>query len=272
MFVSSVSDPDCIMKFCLLIPFLLLGIHSLPAIDSYQPGDTLYVWAASGLTLRKAPALTAAKLSSVPYGTRVIALNYFNGHDTEVEAVPGFMAYNQKIEAVMLGGAFACVVFAGDTGYLFDAYLSKLPALKRSKEKAGSEPGFENFDTWAKRNFGLVAEEHHGTREYGTPSSSRMVYANGFVVSGWSEKDGRSRTILPDVSMEEAFLLFNYLNGYERDVRLAAKNQPCANFEECWSFTAVSKFEWGFGEGLCGYKILYLPEEKIVIITTECSC
>ena len=260
------------MKFYLSMLFLLLGSQSLPAIDSYQPGDTLYVWAASGLTLRKAPALTAAKLALVPYGTLLVALNYFNGHDTRVEAVPGFMAYNQKIEAVMLGGAFACVVFEGDTGYVFDGYLSKMPALKRRKGKIESEPGFENFDTWAKRNFGLVAKDQHGTREYGTASSSRMVYGNGFVVSEWSEKDARGRMILPDISQEEAFLLFNYIYGYEHDIRRDAKGQPCANFEECWAFTAVSKFEWMFGEGLCGYKILYLPEEKIAIITTECSC
>lgn len=169
----------------------------------------------------------------------------------------------------MLGGAFACVVFEGDTGYLFDGYLSKMPALKRIKGKPESEPGFENFDTG--QSAILVWWQRNNTApEYGTASTSRMVYGNGFVISEWSEKGARGRMILPDISQEEAFLLFNYVYGYEHDIR-DAKGQPCANFEECWAFLLLSASLNGCsGRALAGNKPHFAQD--LVIITTECSC
>ncbi|HRI58258.1 MAG TPA: hypothetical protein PK228_00975, partial [Saprospiraceae bacterium] len=84
------------MKPSLFALLFFLLSHALQAIDTYQPGDTLYVWATSGLSLRKDPSLQAARLTTIPYGTMVIAQNYYNGHDVEVEAAPGYMSNGQK--------------------------------------------------------------------------------------------------------------------------------------------------------------------------------
>ena len=250
----------------LLLLLLLADLAPLRAIDRYEPGDTLYVWAVSGLVFRKEPSLGAAKTGSIPYGTALKALNYSGDKSVEVEAVPGFAVHGEKRPPVVLRGDFARVVFQGDTGFVFNGYLSKMPALRYTTDQRTNRPVFESFAIWAERNFGLVAEIRHGTWEYGLPSSAKTVYGNGFVQDGWAEKDSEGRTILPDISMEEAFLIFNYLEQYEWEIR----HVPQGTNEFPWVFNRVSDREWRFSEGACEHKILYLPEEKMVVTTSHC--
>jgi hypothetical protein len=90
---------------------LLLTGGSMSAIGFYQPGDTLYVWAVSGLTLRKEASLKATKLATIPYGTLVVAQNYSGDNKVEVEAVPGFTNAQGTFPPVTLKGSFAKVIF-----------------------------------------------------------------------------------------------------------------------------------------------------------------
>ncbi len=254
------------MKFFILLS-LLVYLAPLRAIDHYEPGDTLHVWAISGLLLRKDPSFAGIKLRTIPYGTLLVALNYNQDKSFEVEAVPGFAVQGEKRPPVMLRGDFARVVFQGDTGFVFNGYLSKMPALRYTTDQRTKRPVFESFADWAGRNFGLVAEIRRGTGEYGLPSSAKSVYGNGFSADGWTEKDSEGRIILPDISLEEAFLIFNYLEHYEWDT----KNVPQETVEYPWTFNRVSDREWRFGEGGCEHKILYLPDEKMVVITSYCT-
>lgn len=256
------------MKHLIFILLSLFAFQPAGAIGFYQPGDTLYIWAVSGLTLRKEASLKAAKLATIPYGTLVVAQNYSGDNKVEVEAVPGFTHTQGTFPPVTLKGSFAKVIFQGDTGYVFDGYLSRLPALKYSNHKQEKKPFFEEFGVWAKRNFRLVAEQKNGTWEHGTPSSARWVYGNGFTTTCWAEKGSEIRMILPDVSLEEAFLIFNYTENYEWEVRHPSDNP----LDYSWSFAKINDVEWVFGNGLCGYKILYLPYERMAVITSECSC
>lgn len=252
----------------LLLLLLFAPFSPLRAIDFYQPGDTLYVWATSGLVLRKAPSPDGAKLKTVPYGTLLVALNYSGDKQTEVEAVPGFTAKGEKYPPVMLRGGFAMVAFRGDTGYVFDGYLSKLPSLLRFPSvRPDGPPVFESLEEWGKRNFGIVSEIKRGKFLYGFPSSAKKVFGNGIVADVWTEKESEGRTILPDISMEEAFLLFSYSEHYEWDIR----HIPQETEEDSWGFGKVSDHEWTFGNGSCGYKILFLPAEKMTVTTTHCT-
>lgn len=57
--------------FCFPIAWFLF-LQSAQAIDYYGIGDTLFVWAQSGLTLRVTASQQAEKLAVLPYGTAVI--------------------------------------------------------------------------------------------------------------------------------------------------------------------------------------------------------
>ncbi|MCB0545040.1 MAG: hypothetical protein KDC70_16050 [Saprospiraceae bacterium] len=255
------------MKILASILIAVFFTQTASAIDQYQPGDTLYVWAGSGLVLRKSYTLNSAKLRSIPYGTMLIARNYAGDKRTEVEAVPGFTANGEKMPPVTLRGDFAQVIFRGDTGYVYDGYLSKMPALKRTVNPSNSKPECEYFTVWADRCFGLVAEHHTGSGQHGDYSTGRWVYANGMSLSTWTEKSGEGRIILPDVSMEEAFLMFNYFNTYEWEIQ-----HPSGEPDDFWYFKQVSRYEWIFANGVCGFKVIYRPEERTAFLMDECSC
>jgi hypothetical protein len=251
-----------------LIFLLLLSVQPLSAIGDYQPGDTLYIWAISGLTLREGPSKDAAKMITVPYGTALVVQNYAGNHGTTIEAVPGFKNGAAQTEAVIFGGDFAAVTFKGKTGYVFDGYLSKMPALRYITHPGNPTPVFEDHVSWATRNFGLLRHTQTGVFEYGSPHASKWVFGNGITIDIRGEKNGWTRVILPDASMEEAFLVFSYLWNYEWRVRHPSNNPA----DEPWHFKKINDQEWIFPDGICGYTIRFLPEEKVAILTSECSC
>jgi len=252
----------------LLLLLLLAPFSPLRAIDFYQPGDTLYVWAASGLVLRKAPSLDGAKLKSIPYGVLLVALNYSGEKVTEVEAVPAYSSRGEKYPPLKLRGDFALVAFEGDTGYVFNGYLSKLPPLLLfPNSQPNRPPVFESLEAWGKRNFGIAAKIERGKMVYGFPYSCKTIFRNGIIVDTWTEKDSEGRTILPDISFEEAFLMFNYLEHYEWEIRHVQQETE----EYPWGFVQTNDHEWVFATGYCEYRILYLKAEKMTVTTTLCT-
>ncbi len=252
----------------LLAIIIFSQMQTLHALGQYKPGDTLYVWAMSGLTLRDGPSLKAAKLANVPYGTMLKVLNYNGAHDSSVEAVPGYATGEESSPAVLLGGDFAQVTFQAIKGYLFDGYLSTLPIIKYSKTADSGRPHFESLEEWATRSFGLLQKTQTGTFEYGTPSMTQWIFGNGILISGWMEKDGHTRVVLPNVSMEEAFLIFNCMNNYEWQILYKGKYSELDGYR----FEKTSLDAWIFFSGACNITIRYLPHEYLAVITSNCSC
>jgi len=84
----------------------------------YQIGEKRNVLARSGLNLKEAPTPSARTLKVVPYGERVFIAEDKN------ERVP--------FEAEGISGHWVLVNYATETGYIFDGFLSKLPAPPNS--------------------------------------------------------------------------------------------------------------------------------------------
>ena len=240
----------------------------LAAIGAYEPGDTVYVWAVSGLTLREHPAIQSARLEVIPYGTALVLQNWSGQHDTKVEAMPKNKIGETDIPALVLKGDFAQVSYKGKTGYLFDGYLSKLPVFRIIPAKNQDAAHREDFTDWATRNFGLLQKTQKGAVEYGSPFSIKWVFGNGMLQDSWGEKDGNTRILLPDVSQEEAFLLFNFMTDYVQSVQIQS-NDPKDN---PWHFGVIQPDEWYFYTNNCEYTVRYLPREKTALITSHCSC
>jgi hypothetical protein len=102
--------------------FLLFFPSFSSAIGVYNPGDSLYVHAASGLILRKTPDAKGEPLKTLPYGAAVkVQKTDFKKKPHTVEEFKGYS----------MRGFWVCVM-AGDSleGYVFDGYLSffKTPA------------------------------------------------------------------------------------------------------------------------------------------------
>jgi hypothetical protein len=258
--------------------FLFLSFFSctsLFAIDNYKNGDTVYVWAFSGLTLRQYPGLNAPKLKTIPYSTALVAIGEkFNDQDNDitVEAVPSFKGAEGICPAILISGRFVGVVFGRDTGYVFDGYLSKFPAFRYVTDKLmRGKPRFEDVGEWAKRNFSLASAF---TEAYdGAGSHSKSVYRNGIVEEGWTSKSGMQRTILPNLSFEESFMIFNFMSSFEWDIRHPSDNPK----DPLWSFSQkgdpfLEDSTWNFGHSACGYQMIYLKAGQLAVIIRECSC
>lgn len=82
--------------------------------DFYQKGDTLNVLANSGLELKNKPSLSSKTLSLVSYGDQVLVIK-----DKKRKV---------KLEVDGITGYWILVKYGNMVGYVFDGFLSKLPA------------------------------------------------------------------------------------------------------------------------------------------------
>lgn len=226
--------PEMLFRFLITSLFLCQYLTQALAIREYVAGDTLYVWAASGLSLRREASLSAEKMLSIPYGTPIIAQSdkFTNvADDIRVEAAPGYTMNDSVSAAVYLTGRFAKVTYQGKTGYLFDGYLSKWPPMRYETIKyrdGTSRRAFEDFSAYARRTFGVL-------HEWQDSASYSYIYKNGVteIRNFLAEEDLEDRVVLPSFSWEEVFLIFNLWQSYEQTVR----KYPSINTSEySWKF------------------------------------
>ena len=89
---------------------------------NYQYGDTLTVWATSGLNMREGPGTDFPKITKLEYGTSVQVIdNYI--HSTPLDL--NVFKRNKKTDAFTMHGFWVRVKIGRQEGYVFDGYLSK---------------------------------------------------------------------------------------------------------------------------------------------------
>lgn len=126
----------------------------------YSPDEELYVWA-SNLRLRKQPNLNSKVITRIPYGTKVKVLERTPSRKDKVnvqflDTAPQFYD-NKSFQAkrqignhttysirpkkgkivfprLFADGHWLKIEFGGKKGFVFDAYLSRLPALSPCEE------------------------------------------------------------------------------------------------------------------------------------------
>lgn len=105
--------------FLILAVFILLGTTLLfgTTISPFSKGTDLYVHALSGLNLRKGPDSSAEKIMTISYAEKVAVTKV-----TEKRFISGAVE-----------GYWVEVSYNGKKGYLFDGFLSVLPAPKEGE-------------------------------------------------------------------------------------------------------------------------------------------
>ncbi len=263
-------------KPSLLAFFLCFQAAFCFSINRYQVGDTLFVWATSGLTLRTEADFKGKKLEVVPFGSPIICQGEkFGESDQTIEAVAPFHIGEryEKSPALKLHGQFLKVKFEGKEGYIFDAYLGAFPTPKIISWLENSDkskvPVYESMEDWLSSNFGLVSKK---VKElpFDEHKTTIIVYGNGIVIKyDGSIKGGTSSTIFPNLSLEEGYLIYNIFNGHESEVkRSLAKPDP---MYDGLSFS-FSEDGFYFFSGVCSFGIKFIKEVGMVILTSECSC
>ena len=113
------------MKFLKLL-LLLTSINLTAQSSRFKDNETLNVWAASGLNMRDKPDAKAAKVATIPYGTKVtVQANIGIKIPFEVEEFKGFI----------VKGYWLLVKYGNTEGFVFDGFLSRLPAPKSNKRE-----------------------------------------------------------------------------------------------------------------------------------------
>ena len=175
--------------------FLSVSIFLIPitffGIKEYSSGQLLNVLATSGMNLRDAPK--GAVLQKIPYGARIKTLQAKS--TTNPETIEGIQGNWVKVE------------YNGATGFLFDGFLSTLPA-----------PELSNHDLfeYLKQNFtrisGLITTYAYETPEVGFESNSVALFGLAKDTIAYTAFDQADRfqtetVAFPGVSAEEAYLV-----------------------------------------------------------------
>ena len=187
-------------KMALLV--LMLGVScSVSAAAHYVKGDTLNVLALSGLRLRDQPGGKTV-LATIPYASMLVVQE-----DQPADR-------NETVD--QLPGHWVQVLWQGKTGYVFDGYLSMLPA-----------PGAQITDLVAYCNAYFVKKgkpvevkfgEEEETNDIGIQYYTWKNLLVEIKTNGYYESSSQTMTIDPAyrVSPEEMFLLSKAI--YRKDV------------------------------------------------------
>jgi hypothetical protein len=161
-----------------------------------QTRDTLHVLARSGLELKQAPEPNATTLGVVPYGERVVALE-----DTKDRIA---------FEREGITGHWILATHGNKTGYIFDGFLSKLPA---PPENCGSLEAYVNA---------MLAGA--GKREIVYASDCNFEAQKcryGAVLKIWRFDGGEEILTIPNIRLEEGFLIAKLCYGWDKNVARA---------------------------------------------------
>lgn len=184
-------------KSLLTLAVFLTALSNLVNAAPHKPLDKVNVWLVEGAELKDAANEKAKTIAKVPYGT---ALNIVKETTLAKAAAVDFNSDVLK-KPYKLRGTWVKVNYNGKQGYIFDGYLSAMPAL--NKDKKGY---FEQQDNYMKRNFGVLKIEKTIPKKDATVTTT--YYKNG-AVNKETAYDGcfDHELILKNISYAEALLL-----------------------------------------------------------------
>ena len=176
---------------------VLLGtVTTKLTAQTKNTGKSLKVWLLDGVNLKSGPAENSKTLANIPYGAVVKPVK--SGGEPKASTVD-FNTDALK-EPYRLNGKWTKVEFKGKQGYVFDGYLSAMPALEID------DHGFaETEDAYLKRNYGVLKIAKRVPKKGAKETS--IYYKNGAVTSETSF-DGCTdhKLLLKNISLDEAML------------------------------------------------------------------
>lgn len=113
----------------------IFGVTGLYAADNYEVGDTLYVWAKSGLNMREGPGTNSEVLTSLSFGTQVIIIEKsdISYNIKACDPTPPDYELGKSDPLILYGHWVVVRDSSGQVGYVIDQYL--LPILPVEKTK-----------------------------------------------------------------------------------------------------------------------------------------
>ena len=165
--------------------------------------DTLYAWADGGLNIRAAGSVSADVIGSIPYGGRMIFLQYAdNGSVEQIQFyqanVNDTLVNDIELKCIdyFQKGWWIQVKYENAIGYVFSGYTSRYKPILADYW----------IPNWIKQNERLISENEFYDKN--TDCTDVFQYfENGISVIGKLSKSGSWTYIIPNMSLEEAILL-----------------------------------------------------------------
>lgn len=188
------------MKFSLLFIFLLSATVAGAQfnVPTFSAGDSIFVWAKDGLSLRTEPSSKSSKKRALAYGTPGVVVES-GKYDSVTVITAATDKEGHRTSAFRIHGRWVRVHAEQDTGYVFSGYLSEMEPYKRKNGEHAS------ISAWLEQTAGKLS-----TREY--QNGNTIAYTNHVVESKHNgEGGGYTRYYFPrDKSFHDGFLLLNY--------------------------------------------------------------
>jgi hypothetical protein len=258
------------MKY--IFSFLIfISLNQVFAIDSYQANESLNVLTLSGIKLRDKPGGTV--LQSIPFASKVVTLEPKNN--------------NFPVTVEGIKGSWVKVSFNGKIGFVFDGFLSRLPAPSLTDA---------NLRAYVKREFKMISEELPLT--YLENSDLGGSGSNVFLFE-WQGKQcayeyhyyyegGGENVAISGISMEEAYLLVRIIEreAYEYAIKEMEHpegfdKRPYTEFilngtsyetHDDGSVTEKQDFYTCDLASGCDYALIITKHEKFVLINIDGGC
>ena len=209
--------------------------------NQYYAGDTLYVWARSGLNMRDSADIKAGKIQTLPFGTMVIVQDSkypFEQETQKIRVINSRTIDGQKHPGYSLQGNWIKVITGDTEGYLFDGFLSKFQPLKIEEIELEGKmqlAAAEQIPEYFERIYGKL-KKFNATPTNKWQSIQRTIFGNGATYEDIQyEVAGSEQIIIPDMDLEEAYLFFNMCFLLEKS------NEPVdpEHFEEYPDFKSL---------------------------------
>lgn len=144
------------MRF-LLISIIITFVN--PIFGQNMTHDTLRVNALNGLRLRQQASAKSASKKLLPYGEQVAVISETKGKPISIDG---------------LTGTWVAVISNRDTGYVFDAYLTRLPLAPAELPKNGNLPRL--LERYALENLGTIDSVYYNNGADGEPYHSMAIF------------------------------------------------------------------------------------------------
>jgi Bacterial SH3 domain len=191
--------------------FIVMQALGLNAQSSrFKENETLNVWAASGLNMRDKPDAKSAKIATIPYGVKVtVQPNIGIKIPFEVEEFKGFT----------VKGYWLLVKYGDTEGFVFDGFLSKLPAPIKN-DSTTLEDYFDNQIGKLGGKYEVrFRDDAVDSVRYAKPNekydlsqrdevSFNQKYKRGIISKHWTGEGGGGFSLeIPNVSLYEGYML-----------------------------------------------------------------
>jgi hypothetical protein len=197
----------------LILMLLCLDFQSVKANSTYVWGDTLHVWATSGLNMREGPGTDFPKMKKLEYGDKVQVIdNYLRSTPLNITVVKK----SEKSDEFILKGFWVRVIIGSQEGYVFDGYLSRMPVLKFYSNNS-SETNHKFNPEWYlgyfEREFGVI--DTIDNRDIYNVGSTVFNFKKEINIQQITEKGAESIIKVPNITFNEGYLFFNVFSGFE---------------------------------------------------------